>query len=126
MPINDKNSLNDVSASINLVIPQGSNWIRRFQIKNKRTGAVQDLTGSTFKGEIRTASNGGTLIKAFTFTVIAGTPPTFLDISLSLADVAAITPNVQYYFDWFRIVATIPKRIAKGTFKVDPSSTTLP
>jgi hypothetical protein len=124
MPLHDPNILSDVAAEISLTVMKSSNWVRRFHIKNKRTRIAEDLSTSTFLGEIR--SKTGVLVTSFTFTTVAGTPSIYFDVSLTIANINLLIPGTEYYFDWFRIVGSIPKKIAKGTIKSEANQTVIP
>ena len=118
----DTNILNDAPAQVDLKVPIGSEWRRRFQILDKRTGIARDLSTSTFKGQVRNAA--GALIQSFTFIVNAGNV-TF-DVYIVTSDIAAIGVSPIYDFDWFRTVGGSAVKVVDGTFQVVSSVTAIP
>lgn len=113
---------------VNTFVLQGSTYKKAFVIKNS-AGALVDLTGSSFVGQIRRTKSSTTVVASFTFSVNLSLSR--VEYSLSAATTAAMTAGAtddssdsQYVYDieWIKSDGSI-QRIFGGVLTLSPEVT---
>jgi hypothetical protein len=121
------------AAKFNFLIEQGATFKKTLTFKDSG-GALQDLTGLTFRGKV-SAEAGGAILATFVCTVLNQITNTGeMTIELSASDTAAIpTPDqeegelvyAQYLYDIERINLDLTvDRVLQGLARVAPEVTT--
>lgn len=120
------------AAELDIYIEQGSRFFRTY--KFSIGGVAVDLTGFTFRGQIRSTQNSATIIASFVFTILnQGTNPGEVTCSLSDTVTAAIAvptsttacrKSAKYIYD-MEYVDTLGdvKRFFQGIAEVSPEVT---
>ena len=124
-----------MAGTLNLSIDQGSTFSRTIRIMDGETpSAAVDLTGQTFRGQIRKYATDATAVATFTCTVLdQGTNTGEMTFSLTAAQTAAIVLKAQktalrtaidYSYDIERVlVSGAVERLLEGVVSVSPEVT---
>lgn len=110
----------------NLEIPQGASYSRTLTIFAGTPEEPVDLTGATFKAEIREAHKKP-LAAEFACVIDADPTTGVVTFSLTKEQTAALNINKRYRWDIYFIDSTgVVERLIEGEVKVSPSISKLP
>lgn len=124
MPVLDQNrlSLNDEPAYVDLVLQQQSPWVRQLKMYNTKTRTVRDIQGKTFMGTIR--DQLGSVITSFAFSIQVDN--SFI-VTLTKGQILALNLGYLYSYDWFLIDQDgIGEKVFTGTLMTVYSNTVVP
>jgi len=110
----------DIVGTLNLVIPQGSDFKRELTLKI--AGVAIDITGWSFAAELR-AYHGGALLAPFVFTIIDAVNGR-VDMTLTDVVTAALDAGL-WVWDMERTnTVSEVRRLLEGAAEVTPEVTT--
>jgi len=113
--------MSETVGTLNLVIPQGSDFKRELTLKID--GVAIDITNWGFDAEIRDY-HGGALLATFSFTIIDG-PNGRVDMTLTDVITAALAAGL-WVWDMERInTDSEVRRLLEGSVEVTPEVTTV-
>lgn len=110
---------------INLIVYQGTDFRRLMELRDE-TGALMNLTGYLFRGQVR-QSYGSNVVFEFVFTIRdQGESTGVVDLHIPSASTAAIgiTEPTDYIYDIEMVdAASEVRRVMEGSIKLRPEVT---
>lgn len=110
------------AAKLNIVIEQGATWSKTLTLTDTDTGLPIDLTGYTFRGQMRTDYDAAAAAASFTCTV-ASALEGIVTVYLSATATAAIAYGGYVYDIEMVKPDTTVARLLYGKAKVTPEVT---
>lgn len=123
------------AAEYNFIIEQGSTFTKTFTLTDSLAAPI-DLTGQTFRGQIRELTSSPTATVAFTFVLATQSGPTLgkFTMSLTAAQTAALPSETQtsttrkdkkFVYDVERVLSDgiTVERMFQGIVTVNPEAT---
>lgn len=113
-----------MSNKLNLELKQGEDFIRLLTFKDEN-GALIDLTGFIFSGQIRPASNAP-LFASFSFDVkdqVTNKGEVEVSLAASITSAKTIGSKLNYVYDIEMNTGSVIERVMQGSILIDPEVT---
>lgn len=108
------------AGKLNIFIEQGATWTRTLELKDSNEDPI-NITGKTFRGQIRKKAQDPDILAAFTFNITNGSGG-IVTATLSATTTAAI-PGQNCVYDMEMVDGSTVTRILEGVAFISPNVT---
>lgn len=108
------------AGKLNIFVEQGATWTRTLELKDSESNPI-NITGKTFRGQIRKSAADPNILAAFTFSITSGSGGV-VQATLSATTTTAI-PGQNCVYDMEMVDGSTVTRILEGVAFISPNVT---